>query len=644
MTITSRPLGRQKFSVVVGQTTFTPIQPVVALGGSGTYTYTMSTFTLTAVAPPYVPPTGGGSGSGDVSELTEEAVPAEGGWLLKANTLLGADPILVPSTGTETTDSLLPIRIVESTGVVIITSITHLTVGVYEANITVTDGTSTPPLVQKFTLEVLATSAPYTRTISLSGANYSALNSVQSATLVNAVCEQILAENTSITIYYVNLSEGSVILAVGSSGPFVPLALTSFNLGGGIVLTNAIPTNCRQVSVSSSGQYQTIITTNSGGPGFIYRSINFGASWASATGAPSANWQSLSMSADGQYQTAGIGGGFIYRSANYGASWASATGAPSANWYSLSMSADGQYQTAGMYGGFIYRSINFGASWASATGAPSAGWLSLSMSASGQFQTACIKEEGPIYRSTNYGATWAPVPATEAPSAFWSALSMSASGQYQTACVDQRLIYVSTNYGTNWEALPGSPTDGWQSVGMSSDGQYQTAVGDLGVYTWTNVICLLETCNLMLTDGSYKNVKDIKTGDILRSALNGKDIRVLHCGYNVVHDLSRVPASNHPMCIPEGFFAKGSPSRDVFISGHHRLFFALNETTVGIQVFKLLPETNTLTMDKALEVVGSSVLKYYHLEVEGGKNAVFCDGLPVETLEAGEWESSRIDN
>jgi hypothetical protein len=396
MTITSRPLGRQKFSVVVGQTTFTPIQPVVALGGSGTYTYTMSTFTLTAVVPPYVPPTGGGS---DVSELTEEAVPPAEGAFLKANTLLGADPIIVPPTGTETTDSLLPIRIVESTGVVIITSITHLTVGVYEANITVTDGTSTPPLVQKFTLEVLATSAPYTRTISLSGANYSALNSVQSATLVNAVCEQILAENTSITIYYVNLSEGSVILAVGSSGPFVPPAST-FNLGGGIVLTNV----------------------------------------------------------------------------------------------------------------------------------PSA------------------------------------------------------------------------------------------------------------------VVCLLETCNLMLTDGSYKNVKSIKTGDILRSALNGKDLRVLHCGYNVVHDLSRVPASNHPMCIPEGFFAKGSPSRDVFISGHHRLFFTLNETTVGIQVFKLLPETNTLTMDKALEVVGSSVLKYYHLEVEGGKNAVFCDGLPVETLEAGEWESSRIEN
>jgi hypothetical protein len=98
------------------------------------------------------------------------------------------------------------------------------------------------------------------------------------------------------------------------------------------------------------------------------------------------------------------------------------------------------------------------------------------------------------------------------------------------------------------------------------------------------------------------------TGDILRSPLN-----VLHCAYNVVQDLSLVPASNHPMCIPEGFFAEGSQSRDVFISGHHR-FFTLNETTVGIQVFKLLPDTNTLTMDKALEVVGSDVLKYYHLE------------------------------
>ena len=547
MTITSRPLGRQKFSVVVGQTEFTPIQPVVALGGSGTYTYTMSAFTFTAVVPPFVLPT---------------APQDDGVSLLKANSLLGADPIIVPPSGTEATESLPPIRIIQSTGVVIITSITHLIAGVYEATITVTDGTSS--LVQTFTLEVLANPAPYITTISLSGANYSALDYVQSATLVNAVCEQILAENTSITIYYVNLSEGSVILTVGSSGPFGPPTST-FNLGGGIVLTNATPTGCIQVSVSSSGQYQTIITTNtSGGPGLIYQSTTYGASWVLATGAPT-----------------------------------------NANWLALSMSSDGQYQTA------------------------------------------CIDAllSGLIYRSTTYGASW--VLATGAPSAILSVLSMSASGQYQTACsgaLTASLIYVSTNYGDTWEALPGSPTYDWTSIGMSSDGQYQTAVGIEGVYTWTNVICLLETCNLMLTDGSYKNVKSIKTGDILRSALNGTDLHVLHCGYNVVRDLSRVPVSNHPMRIPEGFFAEGSPSRDVFISGHHRLFFTLNETTVGIQVFKLLPETNTLTMDKALEVVGSDVLKYYHVEVEGGKNAVFCDGLPVETLEAGEWESSRIEN
>jgi hypothetical protein len=143
----------------------------------------------------------------------------------------------------------------------------------------------------------------------------------------------------------------------------------------------------------------------------------------------------------------------------------------------------------------------------------------------------------------------------------------------------------------------------------------------------------------MLADGSYKNVKSIKAGDILRSALNGKDLRVLHCGYNVVHDLSRVPASNHPMHIPTGFFGEGSPSQDVFISGHHRLFFTLNETIVGIQVFKLLPSNNTLSMDKALEAINSDILRYFHVEVEGGKNAVFCDGLPAETLNAGEWDN-----
>jgi len=178
-------------------------------------------------------------------------------------------------------------------------------------------------------------------------------------------------------------------------------------------------------------------------------------------------------------------------------------------------------------------------------------------------------------------------------------------------------------------------------IGGSSAGDL---TADFNIQSISDPSCFLETCNLMLTDGSYKNVKSIKTGDILRSALNGKDLRVLHCGHTVISDLSPVPTSNHPMCIPEGFFLKGSPSRDIFISGHHRVFFALNETTVGIQVFKLLPETNTLTMDKALEVVGSDVLKYYHVEVEGGKNAVFCDGLPVETLDVGEWSDSHVEN
>jgi hypothetical protein len=115
----------------------------------------------------------------------------------------------------------------------------------------------------------------------------------------------------------------------------------------------ATPTNCRQVSVSSSGQYQTIITVDDEEPGPIYRSEDYGLSWT-LTGAPSAYWSAVSMSESGKYQTACIYNGLIYVSINSGVNWAPASGAPSAYWSAVSMSASGKFQTACVDGGLIY--------------------------------------------------------------------------------------------------------------------------------------------------------------------------------------------------------------------------------------------------------------------------------------------------
>jgi hypothetical protein len=159
--------------------------------------------------------------------------------------------------------------------------------------------------------------------------------------------------------------------------------------------------------------------------------------------------------------------------------------------------------------------------------------------------------------------------------------------------------------------------------------------------TITNIVCFLQTCNIKMLDGTYRNIQDIVNGDVLLSALTGTGIRVTHCGYNTVSDLSRLHSTNHPMRIPRDFFGEGSPAHDVFMSGHHRLFFSINGHALGLQAFKVVGMENVLTMEEALRVTNSTELRYYHVEVEGGKNAVFCDGLPVETLDSDEWDEGR---
>ena len=62
---------------------------------------------------------------------------------------------------------------------------------------------------------------------------------------------------------------------------------------------------------------------------------------------------------------------------------------------------------------------------------------------------------------------------------------------------------------------------------------------------------------------------------------------------------------------------------------------------LGLQAFKVVGMENVLTVEEALRVTDSTELRYYHIEVEGGKNAVFCDGLPVETLDNDEWDEGR---
>jgi hypothetical protein len=72
-------------------------------------------------------------------------------------------------------------------------------------------------------------------------------------------------------------------------------------------------------------------------------------------------WESVSVSATGQYQTAIEKGGNIHTSIDYGRTWDAVPDPTVSNkqWIWVSVSSDGIYQSAVDYGGHIYMSQVF---------------------------------------------------------------------------------------------------------------------------------------------------------------------------------------------------------------------------------------------------------------------------------------------
>ena len=208
----------------------------------------------------------------------------------------------------------------------------------------------------------------------------------------------------------------------------------------------------------------------------------FGQNWTTVSGlSTSANWQTVAVSASGQYMTAGGNIGTIYYSSNYGQTWNSI--AVTGNITSIVISSSGQYQIACAYGSNgIYYSTNFGASWTASNAPTGPQWFQVCMSTSGQFASACNAASTNItYYSTNYGITWT-ASATTATTGSFGGITCSASGQYQVAAIATGIIYYSSNYGQSWTASNISNAGVVQGASMSASGQYVMVItnGTLG--------------------------------------------------------------------------------------------------------------------------------------------------------------------
>lgn len=235
-------------------------------------------------------------------------------------------------------------------------------------------------------------------------------------------------------------------------------------------------------SVSKTGQYQTIITTN----GHLWTSNDFGETFNSRDDVE--NWSSLTLSDSGQNQFVTTYDGIVYKSDDYGLNWSQVFSNISFTLNDIKTSESGKYVTIVCNSGIILYSADFGITWINIT-VTSENLASIAMSKNGKYQSICGANGTNMYSKT-YGMNWKysnlPNNGTQ-----WKSISSSSDGQYQSICGMNDYIYVSEDYGVNWSSSS-SIVDNWLSICVSFLGQQQITYDNTGNiyvsldfgYTW----------------------------------------------------------------------------------------------------------------------------------------------------------------
>ena len=247
-------------------------------------------------------------------------------------------------------------------------------------------------------------------------------------------------------------------------------------------------------SLASSADGKTLAAASHDGSIFISQDsggkwiqVNWLSSITTLGIAPSQEWTSIAVSADGQTLAAAAQTGVIFISADGGKTWKT-TGAPTNTaWLSLASSADGaRLVAAGNHSG-IFVSVNGGQTWAPGTNSADA-WAAVSSSADGAKLLAAANP-GQIFTSSDAGATWV---TSSAPVLSWTCVAGSADGNKAVAGAALGGLYLSTDAGTTW-TKSSAPDESWFAVASSSDGSILAAAalyggiylsGDSGA-TWT---------------------------------------------------------------------------------------------------------------------------------------------------------------
>ena len=318
------------------------------------------------------------------------------------------------------------------------------------------------------------------------------------------------------TVNAINLIDNSVLM---TSTPTIDFSSNFCNKW--MQNVSAPSTTWSSIAMSSCGQFQTAlvssaVTSISG----IYLSNDYGVNWAQisysqiSTGGIGYAWNSIAMSASGQYQVAAAGS-YLYTSQNYGISWTIVNSKLSngtnfffdGTIFSVAISSNGNFITAASATSTsinIYTSVNNGINFQfqysltslaiiiGQKGYNNNNIISVAMSSTGQYQICSFNvtllnlpaNNITLFVSNNYGQTWRGI-STLPYSDLLNCVSISSSGQYM--CIGRSStnntsynLLVSTNYGATFTVV-GKPYSSnnnyqWTSISMSANGEYITAV------------------------------------------------------------------------------------------------------------------------------------------------------------------------
>ena len=181
--------------------------------------------------------------------------------------------------------------------------------------------------------------------------NYGVTWSAASGTTTSPNCQSIAMSSTG--QYQVAADYGNGVYVSSDYG-----ATWSVKSSGG---------NFQGVACSATGKF--MLATRIGYS--LYYSNDYGNTWnsISTSNAPGGQHAFVAMSSNGKYcsyttQNNGVGTGYIYRSSDYGSTWTAVATDASRYWQEIKMSADGEYQIAGLFSGTgIYKSLDYGVTW-----------------------------------------------------------------------------------------------------------------------------------------------------------------------------------------------------------------------------------------------------------------------------------------